>query len=65
MMQIPSSRLIRAYEALRQAMGNQPAAPTAASMREDLAAFLERLSSRLAPDAAGEVPAGSVVHLIA
>ena len=65
MMQVPSSRLIAAYEALQQAMGSQPVEWTAAGAREGLAALLERLSSQLAPDTTSAVPAGSVVDLTA
>lgn len=65
MMQVPSSRLIAAYEALHQAMGSQPVATTAAGAREGLAALLERLSSQLAPDTASAVPAGSVLDVTA
>ena len=65
MMQVPSSRLIAAYEALQQAMGSQPVATTAAGAREGLAALLERLSSQLAPDTASAVPAGSVLDVTA
>ena len=65
MMQVPSSRLIAAYEALQQAMGSQPVAQTAAATHEGLSALLERLSSQLAPDTTSAVPAGSVVDLTA
>lgn len=65
MMQVPSSRLIAAYEALQQAMGTQPVEKPVASAREGLAALLERLSSQLAPDTASAMPAGSVVDLTA
>ncbi len=65
MMQVPSSRLIAAYEALQQAMGSQPVATTGAGAREGLAALLERLSSQLAPDTASVVPAGSVLDVTA
>lgn len=65
MMQVPSSRLIAAYEALQRAMGSQPVATTGAGAREGLAALLERLSSQLAPDTASAVPAGSVLDVTA
>ena len=65
MMQVPSSRLIAAYEALQQAMGSQPVATGGAGAREGLAALLERLSSQLAPDTASAVPAGSVLDVTA
>ena len=65
LMQVPSSHLIEAYEALRQAMGQQSDAPLADGLRSDLAAFLDRLAGQLAPDAASAVPAGSVMHVTA
>lgn len=65
LMQVPSSHLIEAYEALRQAMGQQSDAPLADGLRSDLAAFLDRLAGQLAPDAAAAVPAGSVMHVTA
>lgn len=65
MMQVPSSRLIAAYEALQRAMGNQPAATHTTGAQEGLGELLDRLSSQLSPDAASAVPAGSVVDLTA
>ncbi len=64
-MPVPSSRLVEAYTALREALGKQSTAPTADSMRSALAAFLERLSDRLAPDTAMATPVGSVLNLTA
>jgi len=66
LMQVPSSRLIAAYAALRQAIG-QEAAPssTSASPRSELATFLSRLSRQLAPDARDVSPAASALHLTA
>ena len=65
LMQVPSSRLLEAYAALREALGAQSAAPAADAAPEDLAAFLERLSNQLAPDAPATLPSGSVVNLTA
>lgn len=67
LMQVPSSRLLEAYVALRQALGDQqaPAAPMPTDARSDLAAFLDRLSATLAPDTQAAVPAGSVLHVTA
>jgi hypothetical protein len=67
LMQVPSSRLLEAYVALREALGRQetPVAPTATGVRGELAAFLDRLSDTLAPDTRAALPAGSVLHVTA
>ena len=65
LMQVPSSRLLEAYAALRQALGEQSGAPAADAASDDLEAFLERLSNQLAPDAPAALPTGSVVNLTA
>ena len=65
LMQVPSSRLLEAYAALREALGAQSAAPAGDAAPDDLAAFLERLSNQLAPDAPAALPTGSVVNLTA
>jgi hypothetical protein len=65
LMQVPSSRLIEAYAALRQALGAQSDAPAGSSLRGELSAFLDRLAEKLAPDTAAELPSGSVLHLTA
>jgi hypothetical protein len=64
LMQVPSSRLLEAFAALRQAIGNQAPAPEPAS-RGELANFLERLANELKPDAPAKLPAGSVLNLTA
>lgn len=65
LMQVPSSRLLEAYAALRQALGEQSAASPAHALRSDLAAFLDRLSKSLGSGAAATLPAGSVMNLTA
>ena len=65
LMQVPSSRLLEAYAALRQALGEQSATPTVRTDRAELAAFLERLSDELAPGASAALPSGSVLNLTA
>ena len=65
LMQVPSSRLIAAYAALRQALGEQSTTPASGDLRSELAAFLDRLANQLAPDAPASLPAGSVLHLTA
>jgi hypothetical protein len=67
LMQVPSSRLLEAYVALREALGEQQAPAEAAPMdaRSELAAFLDRLSDTLAPDTQAAVPAGSVLNVSA
>jgi len=65
LMQVPSSRLLEAYTALREAIGNQSGATPTGNSRGDLAAFLDRLSNQLAPDAAAALPAGSVLNVTA
>lgn len=65
LMQVPSSRLLEAYAALRAVLDEQGAAPLAGALRGDLAIFIDRLSKRLTPDAPATLPAGSVMHLTA
>jgi hypothetical protein len=65
LMQVPSSRLLEAYAALREALGAQPSAAPAESGGDDLATFLAHLSDELAPDAPAALPAGSVLNLTA
>lgn len=65
LMQVPSSRLLEAYTALRQALSEQSPAPAANAGGDDLAAFLARLSSQLSPDAPVALPSGSVVNVTA
>ena len=67
LMQVPSSRLLEAYVALRQALGAQDAPSDAAPSdpRSDLVAFLGRLSVTLAPDTRSAMPAGGVLHMTA
>ena len=64
LMQVPSSRLLEAFAALRQAIGDQAAEPAPAS-RGELANFLERLANELKPDAPAALPTGSVLNLTA
>lgn len=63
LMQVPSSHLLEAYAALRQALGEESDAP--GDTRADLAAFLDRLSQSLAPDTPTALPAGSVLNVSA
>jgi hypothetical protein len=65
LMQVPSSRLLEAYAALREALGDQADAPASADVRADLAAFLARLSASVAVDAPAALPSGSVLNLSA
>ena len=65
LMQVPSSRLIEAYAALSQALGEQSTTPASGDLRSELAAFLDRLSNQLSPDAPAALTAGSVLHLTA
>jgi hypothetical protein len=65
LMQVPSSRLLEAYAALRQALGEASDAATPETTRADLAAFLDRLADELAPDAPAALPAGTVLNLTA
>lgn len=64
LMQVPSSRLVEAYAALLKAIGQEDAA-NATTPHTDLAAFLDQLAQRLAPDARPESPAASALHLTA
>jgi hypothetical protein len=65
LMQVPSSRLLEAYAALREALGNQAEGPTSTTTREPLAAFLDRLSGSVAAETPPALPAGSVLNLTA
>lgn len=65
LMQVPSSRLLEAYTALRQVLSEQSPAPAANAGGDDLSAFLERLSNQLSPDAPVALPSGSVVNVTA
>lgn len=79
LMQVPTSRLLEAYAALRQALGDSepvpaaalapvPNASTATPMAPDanrtaLADFLTRLSSTLTSDTSATLPTGSLLNL--
>ena len=69
LMQVPTSRLLEAFAALRMALGkadsadDTPAPPV--DERSELAAFLQRLSDGLGKGAPASVPAGCVVNLTA
>lgn len=73
LMQVPTSRLLEAYAALRQALGDSEPAPAAAAAppptaspdanRTALADFLTRLSTTLTSDAPATLPAGSLLNL--
>lgn len=63
LMQVPSSHLLEAYAALRQALGDESDAP--GDTRAELAAFLDRLSQSLLPDTPPALPAGSVLNVSA
>ena len=65
LMQVPTSRLLEAFAALRRALGDQAEPSTPSSTRTDLAALLDRLADELGAGAAAELPAGSVVNLTA
>ena len=65
LMQVPSSRLIEAFMALRRALGDQSDALTAGHVRSGLAAFLQQLSAQLSPNAPSALPAGTVLNLTA
>ena len=68
LMQVPTSRLLEAFAALRMALGKASSAddaPPATDQRSELAAFLQRLADSLGNDAPASVPAGSVVNLTA
>ena len=65
LMQVPSSRLLEAFAALRRALGEQTDAAAPQTDRTRLAAMLERLSGELAVGASAELPAGSVLNLTA
>jgi hypothetical protein len=65
LMQVPSSRLLEAFAALRRALLDQsdPVAPQAS--RADLATTLNLLSRELTAGAPTDLPAGSVLNLTA
>ena len=77
LMQVPTSRLLEAYAALRQALGDSEPAPSTAvsppatgtstsptdANRTALADFLTRLSATLSTDAPASLPAGSLVNV--
>lgn len=76
LMQVPTSRLLEAYAALRQALGDGDAAPSAPSTtptetptetpdasRVALAEFLTRLSTTLTADAPASLPTGSLLNV--
>ncbi len=77
LMQVPTSRLLEAYAALRQALGDDAPAPpvdialpptgTSTSPtdanRTGLAEFLTRLSTTLSTDTSASLPAGSLVNV--
>ncbi len=79
LMQVPTSRLLEAYAALRQAVGDgEPAPPAATALpptgtstsptdanRTALAAFLTQLSTTLSVAAPPSLPAGSLVNVLA
>ena len=69
LMQVPTSRLLEAFAALRMALGKASSADDApappADQRSELTAFLQRLADSLGQDAPASVPAGSVVNLTA
>ena len=65
LMQVPSSHLLEAFSALRQALGEQSSASSAATPRSELAAFLARLPKEVAADSTAALPAGSVLDLSA
>jgi len=77
LMQVPTSRLLEAYAALRQAVGDGELAPSAAvslpstgtstsptdANRIALAEFLTRLSTTLSTDTPASLPTGSLVNV--
>lgn len=72
LMQVPTSRLLEAYAALRQALSDGDAAPSAPSTtptptpdasRAALAEFLTRLSTTLTADAPASLPTGSLLNV--
>lgn len=65
LMQVPTSRLLEAFAALRSALGDQAEPSTPSSPRADLAALLDRLADELGTGAAADLPAGSVLNLTA
>lgn len=65
LMQVPSSRLLEAFAALRRALGEQTDSVAPQTDRASLAAMLERLSDELAVGSPAELPAGSVLNLTA
>jgi len=65
LMQVPSSRLIEAFAALRRALVDQSDPATSEASRADLAQTLVRLSHELTAGAPTALPAGSVLNLTA
>lgn len=65
LMQVPTSRLLEAFAALRRVLGDQAQPATPSGSRADLATLLSRLSEELDAGAAAELPAGSVLNLTA
>ncbi|MEO5770572.1 MAG: hypothetical protein ABIQ29_00745 [Burkholderiaceae bacterium] len=77
LMQVPTSRLLEAYAALRQALGDGEPAPSAAvasppagtstpppdANRAALAEFLTQLSTTLSAQTPASLPAGSLVNV--
>lgn len=63
LMQVPTSRLLEAFAALREALGQSSPADSSDGGRAALAEFLTRLSGSLAADTTAALPAGSVVDL--
>jgi hypothetical protein len=65
LMQVPSSRLLEAFAALRRALGDSAEASTPATTRADLAVFLERLSTQLSATSPAGAPTSSLLNLTA
>jgi hypothetical protein len=65
LMQVPSSRLLEAFAALRRALGDQANQVAPQTTRVDLATTLVRLSGELATGASAALPTGSVLNLTA
>jgi len=65
LMQVPTSRLLEAFAALRRALGEQAELVPAQTTRADLATTLGRLSDELAADSPAALPSGSVLNLTA
>jgi hypothetical protein len=65
LMQVPSSRLLEAYVALRKAVGEQASASAGTAPRRELAAFIARMARELAQGSPVALHTGSVVNLTA